>query len=64
MGEETGELENTLGLAGKYFENELGEASQRAIQRLEPTVLILMALFAGFIVLAVYLPMFRMYELL
>lgn len=64
MGEETGELEHALRLAGSFYENELKEASQRAIRRLEPTVLLLMALFAGFLVLAVYLPMFGMYELL
>ena len=30
---------------------------------LEPTLLILMAIFAGFLVISIYLPMFTMYNL-
>ena len=47
-----------------YFDNEAQHATTKAIQRLEPTILIFMALFAGFIVIAIYLPMFTMYELM
>lgn len=64
IGEETGELESTLETIGTYFDNEAQHATTQAIQKLEPTILILMALFAGFIVIAIYLPMFSMYELM
>lgn len=64
IGEETGELESTLETIGSYFDNEAAHATTQAIQKLEPTILILMALFAGFIVIAIYLPMFTMYELM
>lgn len=64
IGEETGELETTLETIGMYFDNEAQHATTKAIQRLEPAILIFMALFAGFIVIAIYLPMFSMYELM
>lgn len=64
IGEETGELEQTLETIGAYYDNEAKYATEKAIQKLEPTILIVMALFAGFIVLAIYLPMFTMYDLM
>ncbi len=64
IGEETGELETTLETIGSYYDNEAQNATAKAIQKLEPTIMILMALFAGFIVIAIYLPMFTMYELM
>lgn len=64
IGEEVGELETTLETIGTYYDNEAQHATQQAIQKLEPTILILMAIFAGFIVIAIYLPMFSMYELM
>ena len=35
-----------------------------AIAKLEPTIMVFLAGFAGFIVLAIYLPMFTMYNLM
>lgn len=62
IGESTGELEDTLKTVGDYFDNEAQHETAKAINKLEPGIMILMAIFAGFIVLAVYLPMFQMYE--
>lgn len=62
VGEETGELAGTLGVIGDYYTNEYNFATQKAISKLEPTLLIFLALFAGFIVIALYLPMFTMYD--
>ncbi|MEG1566079.1 MAG: type II secretion system F family protein [Anaerovoracaceae bacterium] len=64
IGEETGELEETLGTIGSYFDNEADHATAQAIAKLEPTIMVLMALFAGFIVIAVYLPMFKIYDMI
>lgn len=64
IGEESGELEATLKTIGAYYDNEAQYAIAKAIQKLEPTIMILMALFAGFIVISIYLPMFTMYELM
>ncbi len=64
IGEETGELERTLQVIGAYYTNESDYAVQKAISKLEPTIMIFLALFAGFIVISIYLPMFTMYDLM
>jgi type IV pilus assembly protein PilC len=64
IGEETGELDETLDTIGDYFDNEADHATQQAIAKLEPTILVVMALFAGFIVISIYLPIFTMYNLM
>ena len=62
VGEKTGELEKTLETVGEYYTKETDYATQKMIAKLEPTLLIFMAIIAGFIVIAVYLPMFTMYN--
>ena len=64
VGEETGELDKTLGVIGDYFSNEAERRTRNAISMLEPTLLVFMALVAGFIVISIYLPMFTMYDLM
>ena len=64
IGEESGELEQTLRVIAGYYDNQAEYEIQRAISKIEPARLILMALVAGFIVMAVYLPMFTMYDLM
>ena len=64
IGEDTGELEKTLQVIGAYYTNESDYAVQSAIAKLEPTIMVFLALFAGFIVIAIYLPMFTMYDLM
>jgi len=64
IGEKTGELEETLKTIGAYYDNEADNATQKAVAKLEPTILIFLAIFAGFIVIAIYLPMFTMYDLM
>ena len=63
IGEETGELEKTLKTVGDYYAQEADYAMSAAIAKLEPTLLIFLAAFAGFIVIAIYMPMFSMYNL-
>ncbi len=63
VGEETGELDKTLDVIGEYFANETERRVQQAITMLEPTLLVIMAIFAGFLVISIYLPMFTMYDL-
>ena len=64
IGEETGELEQTLEVIGAYYTNESDYAIQKAISKLEPTIMVFLAIFAGFIVISIYLPMFTMYDLM
>ena len=64
VGEESGSLDETLTTIADYYYNEQDHATQQAVSKLEPTIMIFLALFAGFIVLAIYLPMFTMYNLM
>lgn len=61
VGEETGEMEETLRTIGAYYENELQMAMDAALKKLEPTLLVGLAVIAGFIVIAIYMAMFEMY---
>ena len=61
VGEETGELAQTLGTIAKFYDSELNNAVQAALAKLEPGMLIFIAIFAGYIVIAVYTGMFQMY---
>ena len=62
VGEETGELEKTLNTIAGYYDSELEQATQDALAKLEPAVLVFLAVIAGFIVLAMYMAMFEMYN--
>ena len=61
VGEETGEMEDTLKTIALYYDAELDMAIASALAKLEPTLLIGMAVIAGFIVAAIYMAMFSMY---
>lgn len=62
VGEETGELEKTLGTIAGYYDSELEQATADALAKLEPAILCVLALIAGFIVIAMYMAMFTMYN--
>ncbi len=62
VGEETGELEKTLGTIGVYYDDELEQATSEAVAKLEPAILVVLAGVAGFIVIAMYMAMFSMYS--
>ena len=64
IGEESGSLDETLTTIADYYYNEQDHATQQAVSKLEPTIMVFLAGFAGFIVLAIYLPMFTMYNLM
>ena len=61
VGEETGSMEATLDVIGAYFDTEVEQQSTRALSLLEPSIIVVLALFVVFILLAVYLPLFSMY---
>jgi type IV pilus assembly protein PilC len=63
IGEETGELDETFLVIGEYFDNEADHLTKQALNKLEPTILIILAIFTAFIVISIYLPMFTMYNL-
>ena len=61
VGEETGEMAETLNTIGQYYDAELEQAIQSALAKLEPTMLIGIAVVAGFIVISIYMAMFSLY---
>ena len=61
VGEESGSLEETLKTIGEYFDSEVEEKTGKAIGMLEPMMTIFLGVVIGFIVIALYLPMFTMY---
>lgn len=62
VGEESGELGQTLQMTAEYYDGELEQATADALAKLEPGILVFLAAFAGFIVIAIYLAMFGMYS--
>ena len=62
VGEESGEMEETLGMAADYYDSELETATAAALAKLEPFTLVFMGAIAGYIVIAIYVAMFNMYN--
>ena len=62
VGEETGELEATLHTIAGYYDAELEVAINAALAKMEPALLVGLGLVAGFIVIAIYIAMFDMYN--
>lgn len=62
VGEETGEMEETLNTIAGYYDTELEMATAAALAKLEPASLIFIGVVAGFIVISMYLAMFNMYS--
>lgn len=62
VGEATGSMESTLDVLAEYYDNETDTRTKRALSLLEPAIILVLAVFVMFILLAVYLPMFRMYD--
>ena len=62
VGEATGSMESTLKVLAEYYDNEVEVRTKRALALLEPTIIVVLAVFVVFILMAVYLPMFSMYS--
>jgi type IV pilus assembly protein PilC len=62
VGEETGQLEHMLGKVADFYEAEV-DANVKALTALiEPLMIVFVGGMVGFIVIAMYLPMFSIYE--
>ena len=61
VGEETGNLDDTLDVINEYYTDEVSVAVARALSILEPCITLVMAGLVVFILLSVYLPLFSMY---
>jgi type IV pilus assembly protein PilC len=64
IGEETGELEKMLGKIADFYEDEVDASIQSLTSIVEPIMMLLVGLMVGVIIIAMYLPMFRMLSLI
>lgn len=62
VGEATGAMESTLQVLAEYYDSEVDVRTKRALSLLEPAIIVVLAIFVVFILMAVYLPMFSMYS--
>ena len=60
IGEQTGEIDTLLHKVADYYDEELDTAVARLTAMLEPIMIIIMAVFIGFIVIALMVPMMTM----
>jgi len=62
VGEATGAMESTLQVLAEYYDNEVDVRTKQALALLEPTIIVFLAIFVVWILMAIYLPMFSMYS--
>jgi type IV pilus assembly protein PilC len=63
IGEETGELEKMLGKIADFYEDEVDASIQALTSIIEPLMMIGVGVMVGIIVISMYLPMFKMLQL-
>lgn len=61
VGDDAGSLEDSLGTIGLYYDSEVAQASEKLLAMMEPMITVVLGVIIGFIVIALYLPMFTMY---
>ena len=62
VGEETGALETMLSKIADFYEDQVAAAMKALTSILEPVMIMLVGGIVGFIVIAMYLPMFKVYD--
>jgi type IV pilus assembly protein PilC len=62
VGEETGALEQMLNKVADFYEDEVAAALKALTSILEPLMIIIVGAIVGFIVVSMYLPMFKVYD--
>jgi type IV pilus assembly protein PilC len=62
VGEETGNLDAMLSKVADFYEDEVAAAVKALTSILEPIMIVLVGGIVGFIVIAMYMPMFKVYD--
>jgi type IV pilus assembly protein PilC len=62
VGEETGALETMLTKIAEFYEDQVAAAVKALTSILEPVMIIVVGAIVGFIVISMYLPMFKVYD--
>ncbi len=62
VGEETGAVDNMLTKVADFYEDEVNAAVKAMTSILEPVMIVVVGSIVGFIVISLYLPMFKVYD--
>jgi type IV pilus assembly protein PilC len=62
VGEETGALDDMLSKVADFYDDEVAAAVKALTSILEPVMIIVVGAIVGFIVISMYLPMFKVYD--
>jgi type IV pilus assembly protein PilC len=62
IGEETGEMDAMLSKVADFYEDEVSTTVKTLTSMLEPLMIVLVGVIVGSILLAMYLPMFSVFE--
>ncbi|MEO6497296.1 MAG: type II secretion system F family protein [Solirubrobacteraceae bacterium] len=62
VGEETGELDNMLEKIADFYEDQVAAAVKALTSILEPVMIVVIGAIVGFIVISMYMPMFKVYD--
>ena len=62
VGEETGALEAMMSKVADFYEEQVDAAVKALTSILEPVMIIVVGAIVGFIVISMYLPMFKVYD--
>jgi type IV pilus assembly protein PilC len=63
VGEETGDIDGMLGKIAEFYESEVDATVKALTSIMEPLMIIVVGAIVGAIVISMYLPMFKIYEL-
>lgn len=61
VGEETGSLDTMLSKIADFYDDEVA-AAVKALTSIEPVMIIIVGAIVGFVVISMYLPMFKVYD--
>jgi type IV pilus assembly protein PilC len=62
IGEETGEMDAMLSKVADFYEDEVTTMVKAMTSMLEPAMIVLVGIIVGSVLMAMYLPMFSIYE--
>ena len=64
VGEETGDIDGMLQKIAEFYESEVDAAIKALTSIIEPLMIIIVGIIVGVIVIAMYLPMFKIFEII
>lgn len=60
IGEETGAIDEVMTTVADFYEDEVEKAVEAVISIIEPVMIVIIAMIVGFVIIAIYFPMFEM----